>query len=110
MPISKKFLSAKIKNLRKLNDFTQEQLAESVDITPRQLVRLESGKNYPSIETLWKMSRVFNISVSSLLNEAEIEDEHNNEDDILKSDINDLLSLAKNEQLKLIKKLILAVL
>lgn len=106
MSISKKSLGTKIKNLRKLNNLTQEQLAESVEITPRQLVRLESGKNYPSIETLCKMSKVFNMSVNLLLNENEVESKEN----VLKNEIIDLLSLAKNEQLKMIKKLIKAIL
>lgn len=106
MAILKELLGYKIKNLRKLNNFTQERLAETIDVTPRQLVRLEAGKSYPSVETLWKLSKVFKININSLLNDVGEAGEEN----FTKSEINDLLSLASDEKLKLIKKIILAVL
>jgi transcriptional regulator with XRE-family HTH domain len=106
MTISKKLLSLKIKNLRKLNNLTQEHLSEMIDITPRHLVRIESGICYPSIETIWKISKVFKTDINSLLEDFQEE----SEDNILKSEINNLLTKANPEDLKLIKKLIFAVL
>lgn len=106
MLISKKALSSKIKKLRKLNNLTQEHLSEMIDITQRQLVRIEAGTSYPSIETLWKLAKTFQVNVSYFLTATEGDDEGT----ILKSELNDILTLAKIEQLKLIKKLTLAVL
>lgn len=104
--ISKLSLGDQIKKLRKLNKLTQEKLAEIVDITPRQLVRLESAKGYPSIETLWELSKAFNVDISSFFGEYKIDDESA----VLKKDINELLSTASRRELILIKKLIETVL
>lgn len=56
----------RIKELRKAKGFTQEKLAEKLDITPRQLTRIETGDNFPSPETLAKFSYVLNVDLSSL--------------------------------------------
>ena len=40
----------KLKELRKSKGYTQEKLAEKLDITPRQLTRIETGDNFPSVE------------------------------------------------------------
>lgn len=98
----------KNKNLRKLNKFTQEKLAELIDIDVRQVARIEAGASLPSIETLIKISKVLSVTPNDLI--FVDKNEQNNIRMSLKSDINDILSLAKEEQLVLIKKLILAVL
>lgn len=41
---------------------TQEELAEKIDITWRQMQRIEKGKSIPSIHTLKKLIIVLNIS------------------------------------------------
>lgn len=56
----------KLKELRKSKGYTQEKLAEKLDITPRQLTRIETGDNFPSVETLSKICYVMNIDPKSL--------------------------------------------
>lgn len=97
----------RIKKLRKFKKFTQEQLAELVDIDVRQIARIEACESLPSIPTLLKFCSVFSVSPNDLLAYSTTESTVNAS---LKSDINDILTLAKPEQLELIKKLILAVL
>lgn len=106
--MDKKFFGQKIKNLRKLNHYTQEKLSELIDIDVRQVARIEAGESLPSIETLLKMAKVLSVTPNDLIyffNQDEADAKKQ-----LKSDINDILSLAKEEQLMLIKKLILAIL
>ena len=93
--------------IRKFKKFTQEQLAELVDIDVRQIARIEACESLPSIPTLLKLCSVFTVSPNDLL---EFSTNTTDENASLKSDINDILTLAKPEQLELIKKLILAVL
>lgn len=95
----------KNKNLRKLNKFTQEKLAELIDIDVRQVARIEAGASLPSIETLIKISKVLSVPPNDLI--FVDKNEQNNIRMSLKSDINDILSLAKEEQLVLIKNLFL---
>ena len=48
----KKELGEKIKRLRKQNALTQEQLAEMIDISSRNLSNIEQGISFPKPETL----------------------------------------------------------
>lgn len=106
--MDKKFFGQKIKNLRKLNHYTQEKLSELIDIDVRQVARIEAGESLPSVETLLKMATVLSVTPNDLI--YFVNHEETDVKNKLKSDINDILSLAKEEQLILIKKLILAVL
>jgi transcriptional regulator with XRE-family HTH domain len=45
----KNLLGEKVKRLRKMRGFTQEQFAEMIDITPRNLCRIESGENFVTV-------------------------------------------------------------
>ena len=97
----------KIRNLRKYKKITQEKLAELIDIDVRQVARIEAGESLPSIPTLLKFCSVLSVTPNDLL---AFSSEESTASSSLKSDINDILSLAKEEQLQLLKKLILAVL
>lgn len=105
--MNRKVFGQKIKNLRKLHGLTQEKLSEIIDIDVRQVARIEAGESLPSVETLINISEVLKVTPNDLLEFLNQDDSKKNR---LKSDIYDILSLAKTEQLELIKKLILAVL
>lgn len=55
-----------IKKYRKLNNLTQEELAEKIGISTRQIQRLEKGSDIPSFTTLQKLVLVLNISDKDL--------------------------------------------
>lgn len=48
----KKTFGEKIKRLRKAKNLTQEQLAEMIDIAPKNLSKIEVGTSFVSAETL----------------------------------------------------------
>ena len=50
-----------LKSLRKNCGFTQEQLSEKIGINQRQLTRIETGKSFPSFETLDAIISALNI-------------------------------------------------
>ena len=56
-----------IKKYRKMNNLTQEKLAELLDISPRQLQRIETGKTETSLKTLKKLIKILNISDEDIL-------------------------------------------
>ncbi len=105
--MNRKLFGQKLKNIRKFQKYTQEKLAELIDIDVRQIARIEAGESLPSLETFIKISDVLQVTPNDLLNFTSKE---LTASEMLKSDINDILSLAKDDQLQLIKKLILAVL
>jgi len=105
--MDKKTFGKKIKHLRSLHNLTQEMLAEFIDMDIRQVARIEAGGSLPSLPSIIKLCEVFKITPNELLDFYKFKNTANYQ---LKSDINDILSLAKEDQLILIKKLILAVL
>ena len=56
-----------LKNLRKKNNLTQEQLAERVQVTRQAVSRWETGETQPNTDTLKLLSRVFDVSINTLL-------------------------------------------
>ena len=67
MKISLRIIGHNIKTARKANHFTQEQLAELLDISVLHYGRLERGERRPSIDQLAKAADVLNTSIEALL-------------------------------------------
>mgnify|MGYP003494801570 CR=1 FL=1 len=56
-----------LKKLRKLNKFTQEQIAKKLNITQQTYANYESAKTEAPHEVLKKLSNIYNTSVDFLL-------------------------------------------
>ena len=57
----KKLLGQRIRQLRKLNGITQEQLAEMLGIGTPNISYIENGKFAPSMENFEKLVKIFGI-------------------------------------------------
>jgi len=68
-------LGEKVKRLRKMRGYTQEKFAEMIDITPRNLNRIESGENFVSSDTLDKILSILNVSAEVLFSFEHLKDE-----------------------------------
>ena len=77
----------KLQELRKSKGLTQEELSELLYVSRSAISKWESGKGYPSIDSLKQISQFFNISI----------------DDLLTGD--KILTIAKNENINNIKSL-----
>lgn len=53
--------------LRNKNNLTQDALAEKVFVTRQAVSKWESGESIPNIETLKLLSRLFDVSINTLL-------------------------------------------
>ncbi len=62
-------LQDKIKELRLTNDYTQNDLADALNISRPTLSKWETGVAEPSASDLKKISNLFNVSVDDLLND-----------------------------------------
>lgn len=62
----------KLKELRKQHNMTQEQLAERLYVSRTAISKWESGKGYPSIESLKNISKIFSVSIDELLSNNEL--------------------------------------
>lgn len=60
---------SKMVKLRKINGFTQETFAAAVGVSRQSVYKWESGASYPEVEKLFKISRLFHVTVDDMLNE-----------------------------------------
>lgn len=56
----------KIKELRDVFNFTQQDLAEKVRVSRQTIISLENGKYNPSIFLAYKIARVFNKPIEEI--------------------------------------------
>lgn len=68
-------LGEKVKRLRKMRGYTQEKFAEMIDITPRNLNRIESGENFVSSDTLDKILSTLDVTAEILFSFEHLKDE-----------------------------------
>lgn len=56
-----------IKQLRKLNNMTQKELADKLSLTPKAISFYEKEQRFPSKDILLKMSKIFEVSIDYIL-------------------------------------------
>ncbi len=65
---NKKLLGKRIKQIRKSKGYTQETLSELIGIETSSLSGIESGRFFPSLHVLDKMSNVLDIRLVEFFN------------------------------------------
>ena len=66
MRTTKELLGARIREIRKGNQLSQEQLSEAVDVDPRYISRIELGKCFPSLEKLDAIAQALGVELREL--------------------------------------------
>lgn len=79
-------LADKLKKLRIENNLTQDELAEKLYVTRTAISKWETGKGYPSIDSLKQLAILFDISIDELISEEDIEHKNNLEQKDSKSE------------------------
>ncbi len=96
---NKKKLGLKIKELRKRKGFTQEQLAELINMEQNSISVIESGRNFPTLGTLEKIAQILDVNLSDFFNYDYIDDietiKASTKDIIRKMDDNQIRQLFK---------------
>lgn len=95
----KKAFGEKVKRLRKKRNLTQEQLAEMIDISPRNLSKIEVGDCFVKAETLEKLLTALNISTEELF-----ANDHIKSNSELLENINFYINTAKDDN-KMLEKM-----
>ena len=62
----------KLQALRKQKSLTQEELADALCVSRAAVSKWESGRGYPSIDTLKEIATFFNVTIDELLLEDEL--------------------------------------
>ena len=60
-------IGSKVKSLRKLKNLTQEQLAESINVSWRTISNLETGRVIPKLDLIYGLAKHFDITIDELL-------------------------------------------
>lgn len=98
---NKKLLGRRIKEIRKKRGFTQEQLAEAVNIDITTLSGIESGRHFPSLVTLEKISDTLDSCLAALFDFSRLVPV-----DEMKLHIKDNINALPDEDVKFIYRLI----
>ncbi|MDQ6572905.1 MAG: helix-turn-helix transcriptional regulator [Haemophilus parahaemolyticus] len=63
--------SEKIKIMREMNQWTQEEVAEKLGMSTTGYAKIERGQTNVSVEKLKQIAQVFNLNVAQLLDDDE---------------------------------------
>ena len=58
----------KLASIRKQANMTQNDLAEKLEVSRQAITKWESGKGFPDIDNLQKLSAIFSVSIDELIN------------------------------------------
>ena len=62
-------LSENLKQIRKENNLSQEQLAEKLGVSRQAVSKWESGQSYPEMDKVLLICKLFNYNIDELMNE-----------------------------------------
>ena len=99
-------LGENIKTARIKCGFSQEQLAEMLDITPTHVKHIESGHRKPSIEILFRTAETLNMSVDNVI----FKDLQGDKDNRTINEIVNMLKKCDSKELEITKDLIISLL
>ena len=82
----RKALGLRLKELRKRKGLKQDKLAELVGLEPNSICNIETGKNYPSMQSLEKIIEVLEVTFTDVF-----KFEQHAEPEYLRDEINAIL-------------------
>ncbi len=100
----KKLLGQRIKEIRLSRKMTQEQLSELTDIGASSISKIESGHFHPTDENLERIANALNIQPYKLYMFN-----HNKNTKELLLEIDNLISLASEDEIKIIYRILSAL-
>ncbi|MFH0926924.1 MAG: helix-turn-helix transcriptional regulator [bacterium] len=100
----KERIGARIQDLRKKRGLTQEKLSELVNITPVYLSGIERGRENPTLDLLINILEKLDVQPDEIFSCVQ------NDDPVKRKDIaHNLLDKATDEQLKILLKILSAI-
>ena len=97
----KKLFGLKIKEIRIKKGLRQCNLADLVDVDPKTISCIESGKNFPSPNLIYRLATALKVEPKDLFEFYHLQSEKD-----LKNDIVSMLGKLKKEDLSLVYKFV----
>jgi putative transcriptional regulator len=66
----------RLEEFRKRNEWTQQELADRVEVARQTIISLENGRYNPSILLAFRLARLFDLQIENLFLYSEEEDRH----------------------------------
>lgn len=99
----KKLFGQRVRQLRKSQNLTQEELAELIWMDPQHLCKMENGNHFPTLKNIIKLVNVLHIDVQELFSYD------NSNKNTLIDKINFEIQKLNEKELKFIYKTIMAL-
>ncbi len=103
--MDKKLFGRRLKEIRRSKNFTQEQLAETVGIEPKQICRIENGTCFTTFEKLEKIAQTLNVDIHEFFIYK-----HKKPKDALVKEMNKIFENASDEKIEIIYKIVTVLL
>lgn len=86
-------LSENLKEIRKRNNLSQEQLAEKLGVSRQAVSKWESGQSYPEMDKMLLICKLFNFNIDELMNKNIVDIDENNQAKTNKQFINKVINM-----------------
>lgn len=97
----KKDFGLRLKELRNKRGITQSKLAEMVEIDPKHMSHIETGRSFPKADLIEKFAEALNVDYTKLFKTEHLQDR-----EVLLEKIIALLNKSTDEELRNIYKII----
>ncbi len=64
-------ISMNLKTLRKINKYTQEEVAEKINVSRQSVAKWENNESAPDINSCVKLAKLYNVTLDNLVNYSE---------------------------------------
>ncbi|MBY2477266.1 helix-turn-helix transcriptional regulator [Clostridioides difficile] len=64
-------INTNLKRLRKIHQYTQEEIAEKLNVSRQSVAKWESGESTPDIDSCIKLTKLYNVKLDDLVNHSE---------------------------------------
>lgn len=64
-------ISMNLKTLRKINNYTQEEVAENINVSRQSVAKWENNDSVPDINSCAKLAKLYNVTLDNLVNYSE---------------------------------------
>ncbi|MCC0649958.1 helix-turn-helix transcriptional regulator [Clostridioides sp. ZZV15-6598] len=64
-------INMNLKRLRKIHQYTQEELAEKLNVSRQSVAKWENGESTPDIDSCIKLAKLYNVRLDDLVNHSE---------------------------------------
>ncbi len=62
-----------LKTLRKINNYTQEEVAEKINVSRQSVAKWENNESIPDINSCAKLAKLYNVTLDNLVNYSQEE-------------------------------------